>query len=95
MKRAWEIVTQTHRCHVVVFDWLEDCLLGPKGQKKKKAEKAYTLDRTIARLKKGKNDLAEFRKKFEEGVRAGKELCDNSRSFDLSCHRKVNSIIDM
>jgi hypothetical protein len=61
-----------------VFDWLEDCLLGRKLKKGLKSEKGYTLDRTLTRIKKGKTDHAEYRKKFEEGVRNSKELCDNS-----------------
>lgn len=62
----------------MVFDWLEDCLLGRKLRKGLRSEKGYTLDRTLARIKKGKTDHAEYRKKFEEGVRDSKELCDNS-----------------
>lgn len=48
---------------------------------KKRAEKGYTLDRTIARVKKGLKDHDKFRKSFEDGVRASKELCDNSKFF--------------
>lgn len=88
VKKAWEAQTQIHRVHIVVFDWLEDSLLGAKGQKKKRAEKGYTLDRTIARLKKGKTDHDKFRKSFEDGVRASKELCDNSK-FDYMTDLKI------
>lgn len=79
VQKAWNVASKTHKCHIVVFDWLEDSLVGPKGQKKKRAEKGYTLDRTIARLKQGKTDHERFRKSFEDGVRASKELCDNRK----------------
>jgi hypothetical protein len=52
----------------VVFDWLEDCLVGPLGKKRRRVEKGYSLDRTIKRLEKGKSDHAEFRNKFEDGL---------------------------
>ena len=82
VKKAWEFSNKTNQCHVVVFDWLEDSLIGCK--KRRRAEKGYSLDRTIARLKKGKKDHTEFRAKFEEGIRASKELCDNSKcSLDV------------
>jgi hypothetical protein len=68
------------KCKIVVFDWLEDCLIGKKMKKGLKAERGYTLDRTIARIKKGKTNHTDYRKKFEEGVQASKELCDSSKS---------------
>jgi hypothetical protein len=67
----------------VVFDWLEDCLnksIKPKLLK----VKPYTLDRTLARIKKGKMDLEKFRTQFEEGVQAAKELCDNSKPTPIT-----------
>jgi hypothetical protein len=79
VQKAWNCGTHDKQCHIVVFDWLEDSLLGPKGSKRKRVEKGYTLDRTIARIKRGKKDHTAFRAKFEEGVRTSKELCDNSK----------------
>lgn len=68
VKKAWSFRTKDHQCYVVIFDWLEDCLLGPKGQKRRLVEKSYTLDRTIKRLEKGKTDHADFRNNFEDGL---------------------------
>lgn len=68
VKKAWSFGSKDRQCHIVVFDWLEDCLLGPKGQKRRRVEKGYTLDRTIKRLEKGKTDHADFRNKFEDGL---------------------------
>jgi hypothetical protein len=69
--------------HIVVLDWIEDCLLGKGLKKRLLAEIGYSLDRTIQRLKKGKTDHAQFRAKFEEGIRISKELCDNSKASAL------------
>ncbi|TVY82888.1 hypothetical protein LSUE1_G006211, partial [Lachnellula suecica] len=75
VKKAWDLGP---KCHIVVFDWLVDCLIGPKLTKRLRNERGYTLDRTIRKAKKGKNALAAYREKFEQGVRISKELC-NSR----------------
>ena len=75
--KAWKYSSKENRCYIVVFDWLEDCL---QGHKRKRTERGYTLDRTLTRIKKGKTDHDKFRTKFEEGVRASKELCDNRES---------------
>jgi hypothetical protein len=64
----------------VVYDWLEDCLISTVKTKKLLKAKPYTLDRTIARINKGKTDHEKYRRQFEEGVQASKELCDNSKS---------------
>jgi hypothetical protein len=64
----------------VVFDWLEDCLISTVKAKKLLKVKPYTLDRTIARINKGKTDHEKYRRQFEEGVQSSKELCDNSKS---------------
>jgi hypothetical protein len=70
----------------VVFDWLEDCLISTVKTKKLLRVKPYTLDRTIARINKGKTDHEKYRRQFEEGVQASKELCDNSKSAETrSC----------
>ena len=76
VKKAWELGKK--QCNIVVFDWLEDCLLGKKLKKGLRPEGPYTLDRTIARIRKGFTDHAEYRRKFEEGARANKALVDNS-----------------
>ncbi|RDL41230.1 uncharacterized protein BP5553_01209 [Venustampulla echinocandica] len=52
------------KCQIVVFDWLEDCLL--RKVKRLRAERGYTLERTIKRIAKGKKDQQRFREKFEE-----------------------------
>jgi len=75
VKKAWELGKK--QCKIVVFDWLEDCLLGKKLKKGLRPEGPYTLDRTLARIKKGFTDHAEYRRKFEEGARASKALVDN------------------
>jgi hypothetical protein len=76
VKKAWELGKK--QCKIIVFDWLEDCLLGKKLKKGLRPEGPYTLDRTLARIKKGFSDHAEYRRKFEEGARASKALVDNS-----------------
>jgi hypothetical protein len=76
VRKAWELGKK--QCKIVVFDWLEDCLLGKKLKKGLRAEGPYTLDRTLARIKKGFTDHGEYRRKFEEGIRASKALVDNS-----------------
>jgi hypothetical protein len=81
VQRAWKVGKK--QCNIVVFDWLEDCLIGKKMKKGLKSERPYTLDRTLARIKKGKTDHAEYRKRFEEGAQASKELCDNSEYFGI------------
>lgn len=70
------------RCHIVVYDWFEDCLLGPAGKKSLKYEKPYTLDRVITRLAKGLELTPEYFSRFKEGVRAAEELVDNSEFYD-------------
>jgi len=79
VKKAWELGKK--QCKIVVFDWLEDCLLDKKLKKGLRHEGPYTLDRTIARIKKGFTDHAEYRRKFEEGARASKALVDNSEQL--------------
>ncbi|EKD14011.1 brct domain containing protein [Drepanopeziza brunnea f. sp. 'multigermtubi' MB_m1] len=71
---AWQLGTE--RCKIVVFDWLEDCLV--RKQKLLLSTRPYTLDRTIMQLRKrNAKDMTEYRKKFEDGVKVSKELCDN------------------
>ncbi|KAF8863887.1 hypothetical protein BDZ45DRAFT_582772 [Acephala macrosclerotiorum] len=67
------------KCAIVVFDWLIDCLVSKK--KACKAIGAYTLDRTIKRLNKGKKDHFEYRSGFDEGARACHEFVDNRSSL--------------
>jgi hypothetical protein len=83
VQKAWELGKK--QCKIVVFDWLEDCLLGKKLKKGLRPEGPYTLDRTLARIKKGFTDHAEYRRKFEEGVKASKALVDNSKSLLCPC----------
>jgi len=52
--------------------------LGVNSKKRLRAEKGYTLDRTIMRLKKGKTNHAKYREKFAAGVKASKEMVDDS-----------------
>ena len=77
VKKAWKLGGQ---CKIVVQDWIADCLPSNQNSKKRKRpERGYTLDRTLARIKKGKKaQLDEYRKRFEEGVRASKDLADTS-----------------
>ncbi|KAE9366098.1 hypothetical protein N431DRAFT_419130 [Stipitochalara longipes BDJ] len=82
VQKAWELGKK--QCKIVVFDWLEDCLLGKRLKKGLRPEGPYTLDRTIARVKKGFTDHAEYRRKFEEGARASKALVDNSEWVELN-----------
>lgn len=67
------------RCHIVTFDWVEDCLLGPKNSKRLLKERAYTLDRTLHNLTKGiKVNKADLRKRFDENARIAHELSTSS-----------------
>lgn len=68
--------SKLEECRIVVFDWLEDCLA--RKVKRLRAERGYTLERTMKRIAKGANDQERFQAKFEEGVQVGREFCDNS-----------------
>jgi hypothetical protein len=61
-------------------EWLEDCLL-TKTEKQKRArpEKGYTISRQLARVNKSAKEQKKYRASFEEGVRAGHVLVDNSK----------------
>jgi hypothetical protein len=69
------------KCEIVNFDWIIDCFLGPGLKKRLLVAKSYTLERKLKRLKKGKKDIEEQKAKFEDGVNASKDLCNNSKSF--------------
>ncbi|KAH8670289.1 hypothetical protein BGZ60DRAFT_375477, partial [Tricladium varicosporioides] len=77
VQKAWSLGKQ--KCSIVVLEWIEDSLLGPHGIKRLRAERGYTLDRTLARISKGRTDHEKFRARFEEGVRVAKDLCDSSK----------------
>jgi hypothetical protein len=94
VKKAWKLGGQ---CNIVVQDWIADCLpCHQNSKKRRKPERGYTLDRTLARIKKGKKaQLDEYRKRFEQGVRASKDLADTSnlpfppRTFGDKCFERV------
>ncbi|KAG4035166.1 hypothetical protein MFRU_002g05100 [Monilinia fructicola] len=65
------------RCHIVVIDWLVDCLTSRLNKKKKLVVTGYSLGRVIRRLHHTEDQKIKYRQRFEEGVKAGKELCDN------------------
>ncbi|QSZ37615.1 hypothetical protein DSL72_008714 [Monilinia vaccinii-corymbosi] len=65
------------RCHIVVIDWLVDCLTLKLNKKKKLVATGYSLGRVIRRLHHTEDQKIKYRQRFEEGVKAGKELCDN------------------
>ncbi len=65
-------------CKIVVIDWIEDCLIKNPTKPKLVSDRDYTLEKTLARVRKGQNGMEESEKKFEEGVKACKELCDSS-----------------
>ncbi|KUJ15392.1 uncharacterized protein LY89DRAFT_111738 [Mollisia scopiformis] len=73
VQRAWAL--GKGRCSIVVFDWIVDCTT--RKSKSCRAATGYTLDRTIKRMQNGKTNDISFREKFEDGVRASKELVDN------------------
>ena len=79
------------QCKIVVQDWIVDCLPSTQNSKKRKRpERGYTLDHTLKRIAKGKKDHAEYRKRFEEGVRASKEIVDNRKLFFFFCSNLGN-----
>ncbi len=82
VQAAWKLGKR--KCNIVVFDWLLDCTVNK--HKSCRAAAGYTLDRTIKRIRKGKTDHAEYRRKFEEGVKESKDLCDN-RKLSSSCNK--------
>ncbi|APA09529.1 predicted protein [Sclerotinia sclerotiorum 1980 UF-70] len=65
------------RCHIVVIDWLVDCLTSKLNKKKKLVATGYTLGRIIRRLHHTEDQKIKYRQRFEEGVKAAEELCDN------------------
>ncbi|CAD6442125.1 a641e0ef-6667-49e0-85f3-6d6de953918b [Sclerotinia trifoliorum] len=65
------------RCHIIVIDWLVDCLTSKLNKKKKLAVTGYTLGRVIRRLHHTEDQKIKYRQRFEEGVKACEELCDN------------------
>lgn len=77
------------RCEIVVYDWLVDCITPSNPKKRLRNEKPYTLNRTIQRLRKGEKDLPTYRRNFEDGVKASKELCDNSEP-SLRCDEHIH-----
>ncbi|PVH88646.1 hypothetical protein DL98DRAFT_477182 [Cadophora sp. DSE1049] len=81
VQKAWQL--SRTRCHIVTFDWVEDCLLRPKNSKRLLKERAYTLDRTLVNLKKGiEVDKAALRKRFDENARIAHEL-SNSNMYHI------------
>ncbi|KAH6673136.1 hypothetical protein B0J14DRAFT_667985, partial [Halenospora varia] len=76
VQKAWSLGKL--KCSIIVLEWIEDSLLGPHGTKRLRAERGYTLDRTLARIKKGRTDHEKFRARFEEGVRIARDLCDSN-----------------
>lgn len=77
VKKAWALGP---KCHIVVKDWLEDCLPPENAKKRCRAEKGYTLNRVLKRLNRTHKAQIRYRQSFEEGVRAAKELVDNRKS---------------
>lgn len=68
------------KCHIVVRDWLEDCLIGHAKHKRCRVEKPYTLGRVLKRVKNGLEKQKEYRLKFAlESVLASEELVNNGR----------------
>ncbi|ESZ91905.1 hypothetical protein SBOR_7699 [Sclerotinia borealis F-4128] len=59
------------RCHIVVIDWLVDCLTSKLNKKKKLVVTGYTLGRVIRRLHHTEDQKINYRQRFEEGVKAG------------------------
>ena len=71
------------RCHIVVIDWLVDCLTLKTNKKKKLVVTGYTLGRVIRRLHHTEDQKIKYRQRFEENVKASKELCDDRMYFPL------------
>lgn len=67
------------QCHIVVKDWLEDCLIGHAMQKRCRAETPYTLTQVLKRVGSTRDRQYEYRQKFEQGVHASNELVDNRK----------------
>lgn len=76
VEKAWKLGP---KCKIVVFDWIVDCLLGPKLKKGLRMDRGYTLDRTLKAVKKGKKALDAYRASFEQNVRIAEELCSNRK----------------
>lgn len=78
------------QCHIVVRDWLEDCLIGDFKKKRFKPEKEYTLNHVLKRINDGLKKKADCRLKFEEGVQASYELVDNRTYHGLQFIAMIN-----
>lgn len=78
VKKATELGS---RCWIVTRDWLEDSLILNMKRKSRRAEKGYTLNRVLQRVKRGLDTKKKYAASFENGIKAAKELCDNSTSW--------------
>ena len=76
VKKAWALGKQ---CHIVIKDWLEDCLIGHASQKRCRPETGYTLGRILKRVNDSLTRQKEYRLSFEAGIRASHDLVDNSK----------------
>ncbi|PQE33960.1 brct domain-containing protein [Rutstroemia sp. NJR-2017a WRK4] len=65
------------RCKIVELDWIEDCLIGETGKKKKLATEGYSLSRVMKRLHYTDKQKKNYRNEFEDGVRAAEQFVDN------------------
>jgi hypothetical protein len=76
VKKAWALGKQ---CHIVIRDWLEDCLIRHASQKRCRPETGYTLGRILKRVNDSLTKQKEYRLSFEAGIRASHDLVDNSK----------------
>lgn len=74
VKKAWRL---GRRCNIVVRDWLEDCLPCEEKKKRARPEKGYMLDRVLKRVNQSYNAQQRYRKSFEDGVQAGRDMVEN------------------
>jgi hypothetical protein len=75
VKKAINLGSQN--CHIVVFDWLEECLI--RKNKLCRSERYWTLSATLKRLKKKGTEIDGHKKRFQNGVEASEEFTGQSR----------------
>ncbi|EHK98647.1 putative RNA polymerase II subunit A C-terminal domain phosphatase [Glarea lozoyensis 74030] len=63
-------------CHIVVFDWLEECLV--RKNKLCRSERYWTLESTLKRLSKKGAEIDTLKKRFQNGVQACEEFTGQS-----------------
>ena len=68
-----------NKCHIVVDDWLVDCLPRESSKKRCRNERLYTVNHVLKRLRGAERKQEDYKADFDNGVKLGKELMDSSK----------------